>query len=262
MTSSPEDSPASRSASQGPDSPRTTPDGSGPNSLESFAWYDPDTSSWKTSQGSLLPEWATYSGTWPKSGTTQNGQASPRPLLVPRTYGGDSSSWPTPQAKESLPQGAFVDEMREAGANPDERLYLPGRKWHTQRTLSRMVQLKPGQKDRWPTPTTADTRPGSANQDRSHLRDEVLWPTPKASPSGPDYARAGREDSGGDDLVTAVARYSTPTASNRDSAGGSNSRRTEKEAGTYISGQLNPTWVEWLMGFPLGWTDLEASATL
>ena len=22
-------------------------------------------------------------------------------------------------------------------------------------------------------------------------------------------------------------------------------------------GQLNPTWVEWLMGFPLGWTDLE-----
>ena len=24
-------------------------------------------------------------------------------------------------------------------------------------------------------------------------------------------------------------------------------------------GQLNPTWVEWLMGFPLGWTDLNAS---
>ena len=28
-----------------------------------------------------------------------------------------------------------------------------------------------------------------------------------------------------------------------------------------VSGQLNPTWVEWLMGFPLGWTDLEDSAT-
>ena len=26
-------------------------------------------------------------------------------------------------------------------------------------------------------------------------------------------------------------------------------------------GQLNPTWVEWLMGFPLGWTDLEGSET-
>jgi DNA (cytosine-5)-methyltransferase 1 len=26
-------------------------------------------------------------------------------------------------------------------------------------------------------------------------------------------------------------------------------------------GRLNPTWVEWLMGFPLGWTDLEDSGT-
>jgi hypothetical protein len=26
-------------------------------------------------------------------------------------------------------------------------------------------------------------------------------------------------------------------------------------------GQLNPTWVEWLMGFPLGWTDCEHLAT-
>jgi hypothetical protein len=30
---------------------------------------------------------------------------------------------------------------------------------------------------------------------------------------------------------------------------------------TISGGQLNPTWVEWLMGFPLGWTDLEDSAT-
>jgi hypothetical protein len=28
------------------------------------------------------------------------------------------------------------------------------------------------------------------------------------------------------------------------------------------SGQLNPTWVEWLMGYPLGWTDLSASETV
>jgi hypothetical protein len=26
-----------------------------------------------------------------------------------------------------------------------------------------------------------------------------------------------------------------------------------------IGGQLNPTWVEWLMGYPLGWTDYEGS---
>ena len=29
-----------------------------------------------------------------------------------------------------------------------------------------------------------------------------------------------------------------------------------------VGGQLNPTWVEWLMGFPIGWTDLNASETL
>jgi len=27
--------------------------------------------------------------------------------------------------------------------------------------------------------------------------------------------------------------------------------------GLAIGGRLNPMWVEWLMGFPLGWTDLE-----
>ena len=38
-----------------------------------------------------------------------------------------------------------------------------------------------------------------------------LWPTPKASPSGPD-ARANREGSGGDDLTTAVARGLWPAS--------------------------------------------------
>jgi hypothetical protein len=28
-----------------------------------------------------------------------------------------------------------------------------------------------------------------------------------------------------------------------------------------VSGSLNPAWVEWLMGFPTGWTDLEPSET-
>ena len=28
-----------------------------------------------------------------------------------------------------------------------------------------------------------------------------------------------------------------------------------------VGGALNPVWIEWLMGFPLGWTDLQPLAT-
>jgi len=35
----------------------------------------------------------------------------------------------------------------------------------------------------------------------------------------------------------------------------------EKVGQSKGNGQLNPMWVEWLMGFPLGWTDLEDSET-
>ena len=31
--------------------------------------------------------------------------------------------------------------------------------------------------------------------------------------------------------------------------------------GIPLSGQLNPVWVEWLMGYPAGWTDCEDSET-
>jgi DNA (cytosine-5)-methyltransferase 1 len=27
------------------------------------------------------------------------------------------------------------------------------------------------------------------------------------------------------------------------------------------TGQMNPQWVEWLMGYPIGWTDCEDSET-
>ena len=28
-----------------------------------------------------------------------------------------------------------------------------------------------------------------------------------------------------------------------------------------VGGSLNPAWVEWLMGWPIGWTDLQPLAT-
>lgn len=66
----------------------------------SFATYDPDTSSWRTPQGSLLEGWAEWSATWPASGTTRNGTAFRRRPSAPRTYGHASGFWPTPVASE------------------------------------------------------------------------------------------------------------------------------------------------------------------
>lgn len=94
------------------------------------------------------------------------------------------------------------------------------------------------------------------------------WPTLKSTPSGPDYARAGREGSGGDDLATAVARQTRPTPMAADSRGSSGdmAKRDGKANQMQLvdaimrraenGGQINPAWVEILMGFPPGWTEV------
>ena len=108
-----------------------------------------------------------------------------------------------------------------------------------------------------------------------------LWPTPDTTSRG---ARASdlvvnsstvqRRDSGqkrGMDLQTAVKFW--PTPSTRDYKGGYIGGRIRNGKTSWdtldvavqhtdnqekINGTLNPTWVEWLMGFPLGHTDLNA----
>lgn len=37
--------------------------------------------------------------------------------------------------------------------------------------------------------------------------------------------------------------------------------RNTKPLNAEVGGQLNPRWVEWLMGWPIGWTSLEPLAT-
>jgi hypothetical protein len=62
-----------------------------------------------------------------------------------------------------------------------------------------------------------------------------------------------------------MARFNlwpTPTAT--DHKGGYrdlNNPKNGEQLANQVGGQLNPTWVEWLMGFPLGWTDLRGLAT-
>ena len=81
-TSSAAASPASPLASPAKDSPRPMPAGSGPSLLDSFAHYDPATSSWRTCQVCLGGDLETWSETWPRAGMTRSGIAYSRNTLV------------------------------------------------------------------------------------------------------------------------------------------------------------------------------------
>ena len=53
--------------------------------------------------------------------------------------------------------------------------------------------------------------------------------------------------------------YPTPTAHNaKETNAPSESERNTPTLAAQAGGTLNPMWVEWLMGWPLGWTDLKS----
>ena len=89
----------------------------------------------------------------------------------------------------------------------------------------------------WPTPMVHDSKSmGPSEKDRKTpcLAALVKWPTPTVCGN---HNRKGCSPTSGDGLAVAVSK--------------------EECSG----GPLNPTWVEWLMGWPIGWTDLEALET-
>jgi hypothetical protein len=88
-----------------------------------------------------------------------------------------------------------------------------------------------------------------------------LYPTPTVHG---DYNRKGMSANSGDGLATFVKNlYPTPTVNDsKNNAPPSqhveNGRHTNP-LNVVAGGALNPVWVEWLMGFPLGWTEAGGS---
>ena len=83
---------------------------------------------------------------------------------------------------------------------------------------------------------------------RTNASESGLWPTPlKNCGTG-----AGLHGTGGMNIQTAVQMWPTPTVQD--------SKNNGSPMDAVAGGTLNPTWVEWLMGWPLGWTDLHVSA--
>ena len=98
-----------------------------------------------------------------------------------------------------------------------------------------------------------------------NLADAVKrWPTPTVDDSKNVTRQSGVYQS----LTRAVNQWPTPTANSWGSTGHRQMLQKHVESGAITpkdklamtsgnGGKLNPTWVEWLMGFPIGWTDLE-----
>lgn len=108
-----------------------------------------------------------------------------------------------------------------------------------------------------------------------------MWPTPSASDRGrtainPIMTKNGtirhQNKQGGQSyarLDQVAAMYPTPQAGDYRSPNKNPGTRgtsgqlpqSEHSLPTLIGGQLNPDWVEWLMGFPIGHTDADADNT-
>lgn len=77
----------------------------------SFAFYDQDSSSWKTWQRSLLGGLTVFSGTWPLSGLMRNGRCFQRQPLVRRTKGKGCFLLPTPVKALGGAAASLTDSM-------------------------------------------------------------------------------------------------------------------------------------------------------
>tara|TARA_R110002012_G_scaffold214853_1_gene385954 strand:- start:111 stop:704 length:594 start_codon:yes stop_codon:yes gene_type:complete len=77
----------------------------GSNSSEPYAWYDQNTSSWKTYQRSLLTDWTLFSETFTRQGyMNANGVVFQAALLEPATKETDGGLLPTPIASKAVEQ--------------------------------------------------------------------------------------------------------------------------------------------------------------
>ena len=227
-TSSAEDSPASQSVSQANNKVMPMHDGSGPKCEEFAKWSDRDGCWLKMCQGccQLLLDGSSeqWSETWPRSGMLLNGSACRRQTWGRTTFGIGSGYLPTVTCGDAI--GA---RNRTSGRKP-------GSKHHDGVTLSDYIRM-------WPTPQAHDAAKG-------------------------DPKRVGRfgTEHGGRNLNDEVAMWPTPTSRDHKDTGDllnveENCLLGRAVKPSVATGSLNPTWVEWLMGFPNGWTDLDASET-
>jgi hypothetical protein len=217
--------------------------------------YDPDSQSWKTSELSLFGGLMPFSGRFPKSGIMLNGKIYEQATWAHRTGGKESGLWPTPTTQEI-----------ESECELNER----GRRIQKTGDGSRGLNL--ARKVKFPTPhSNCHTGAGKRGDGGENLQTAVMWPTPQSR----DYkgkSQRGADPQNRDCLPNAVMNqkmWPTPDA-NCGNRGTQPEWKPIRESGQTASytlnqatrdtdgptGQLNPQFVEWLMGYPMNYTDM------
>ncbi len=206
--------------------------GSGERWREPLAKYDHLSCSWKTLQYSLLGGLEEFSETFPRWGTMQSGVCWEREMLVLNIGETESGFWATPTVFGNNNRKGTSKKAGDGLATQVRKIAM------------------------YPTPVASDIKKvGIKPQFRDgKLRQDTLpyvvehggklipqtYPTPDAS----NGTRGVQVDW-------------TPKRKSGHKAQYSLNQAVADQEQTYKKKSLNPSWVEWLMGWPIGWTDLK-----
>ena len=246
-----EDSPAPTLVSQGGKKASRRLQGlvSGSNSSEPYAWFDQNTSSWKTCQRSLLTEWTSFSGTFTRQGyMNANGAVFQAALLGLVTKEIDGGLLPTPLASDPDRKAQFKQGGTPLRAAVDREM-LP-----TPTTMDHLGQRSPEALKK----QMEGARKGRTSL--SNLREAVnpktvetfnnFLPTPRAA------IGMGMKLSKGMANLEHKKYLETEIAAKVHTHGEvQNTDSTQTGENMY----LNPQFVEEMMGYPLNWTQVKES---
>lgn len=209
---------------------RGWPKSSGPRSFSS-----------KTCLDSGRAVWTELSANYPPEGMTVAGVCYPLRMSEPPICEKDGFCWPTIRASDGKKGG-------------------PG-----QRFGNGSLSL-PAAAAMFPTPIAspygynqggAAGRIGTKRPSLEMMAKANLWPTPTVYGNNQNKMQGGSHLIG---LATAVRMWPTPLA--RDWKSGSLATKgNSRPLSEAVGGSLNPEFCEWLMGVPIGWTELQPWVT-
>ena len=165
----------------------------------------------------------------------------------------DSHLWRTAQCSLLEDLNESLQTLPQWGMTVGGELYL----------LPTLVQTtKEKESGLWLTPSTVDipTRSAESMEKRLEYRKKI-----GRNGVGAGCLSEQVEWSGKGQPIGYITKetWPTPTAHMaKETNAPSEANRNEPSMASRVGGKLNPTWVEWLMGWPLEWTDLKPLETV